>query len=357
MADSTQIDVRLGPVRVLAPDGWQGLHYFADGRLAMLEHGPGRCAFLMAGGITTVLVRGRALDELEAATTVLTPGGPGDFDNGYAGINAVHRDPDGRLLAFYHAEDQEGMPSIGGGIPGFYSSIGLAVSDDHGRSFRRAGRVLTGHAPKDPAGRPDQGLGEPSLTPDSSGRFLYLYYTSHVHSGGRGVDICLARCPTQAAGTASAWHKFHGGAFNAPGLGGPETPVFSDGIFPHVTYVPGPGLYLMIYCVNAFHEFESTPERSGIYIAWSADGITWARQDRQQLVRGYTIPRLGKEVFLHPTLVPDPGKGDGYRVSGTLCFGYSAAWGHTPTHTPHHLAGASVQIRFVPGTTPDHPVA
>ena len=52
------------------------------------------------------------------ATKVRVKGKPGEFDNGYAGISAVVRAGTGEMLAFYHAEDQEGMKSVGSGTPG-----------------------------------------------------------------------------------------------------------------------------------------------------------------------------------------------------------------------------------------------
>ncbi len=55
------------------------------------------------------------------------------------------------------------MPLIPSGVPGYYSSIGCAVSDDDGLTFQKLGQALTSQLPKSPQGSSDQGIGEGQL--------------------------------------------------------------------------------------------------------------------------------------------------------------------------------------------------
>jgi len=242
------------------------------------------------------------------------------------------------LLAFYHAEDQEGLTSVGNGIPGFYARVALAVSRDDGATFEKRGPILSGQWPKDPRGPGDQGVGEPWVMAEPTGRFLYAFYTSHERVNGRGVQICLARCPLAEALKPDAWRKYYDGDFTEPGLGGRDTPVltsgqpFADALFPQVVFVAGLRRFVMIFCVNAWREGDR-PERSGLYAAFSDDGVTWPREQVQQIWRVPVIARIGGEVAWHPTFVPD-GTGDAH---GWLYYGYSDNWGHGPPHRPHHL--------------------
>ena len=101
-----------------------GLRAFPDGLLAVVRTQPD-CRVLVAAGVSSVLLEGPEMGKFTRATTVLGKGKPGEFDNGYAGVNAVVRARTGELLAFYHAEDQEGMATIGSGIPGFSCTRGV----------------------------------------------------------------------------------------------------------------------------------------------------------------------------------------------------------------------------------------
>jgi len=342
--------VSLGPRTTLLGDGEQGLRYFPDGALAIIERTP-QYRLLMATGVRTTLLCGSDMQHLHAAGAVLAPGKAGAFDNGYAGVNAIYKASANELLAFYHAEDHEGLPRLANGIPGFYCSVGLAVSEDDGVTFRKLGPILTSSRPKNPHGPPDQGVGELCVSPHPTDKFLYMYYTSHSRTDSRGVQICMARCPVQAARELTAWRKFHAGTFEEPGLGGRETPVLSgeamdaDAIMPHVTYCAGLGKYVMVFCINAYREFGTAPQRSGIYVAFSNDGRCWPKRDQQQLLVGYTVPaQIGAEVIWHPTLVLDT-DATKRTVKGWLYYSYSESWGHKTPHKTHYLVGAPIEFQ------------
>lgn len=341
--DAARIVGRLGERRVLLDHGQHGLTYFPDGRLAFVRTRP-TWRVLMAAGVSSVLLEGKTMTSLQPVGTVLAPGRKGSFDNGYAGINAVYDAGDKGLLAFYHAEDQAGMPKAGRGIPGFYCSVGLAISIDGGKSFRKVGPVITSSLAKDTKGPSDQGVGEVSVLPEPNGKYLYAYYTSHSRLEGRGVQICMARRSAADAADPRGWKKLHNGVFSQPGLGGTDTVVVTakaekaDAFLPHVTWSQALRKYVMVYCINAYREITAKPVRSGIYVTFSDDGIHWPHQPGQQLLKGYTIPLLGKQLAWQPTLRLDDAKG----LKGWLYYAYSPRWGHRPPHKTHHLAARTI---------------
>jgi hypothetical protein len=235
--------IELGQQETVLADNAFGLRAFPDGCLAVVRTKPD-CRLLVSAGVSSVLLEGEEMGRFTRATTVLGKGKPGAFDSGYAGISAAVRAETGELLAFYHAEDQEGMPAIGSGIPGFYCSVALAVSAEDGTSFQKRGRVLAGHLPTKPQGAPDQGVGEVCVVAEPSGAYFYAFYTSHKRRDGRGVDIGMARCRRADASNPGAWWRLHQGEFQEPGLGGKDTPVVTggehgtDALFPHVVHIP-----------------------------------------------------------------------------------------------------------------------
>lgn len=342
--------IELGPPEVVLAHGQLGLSYFPDGRLAVVRTQP-VCRVLVAAGVSSFLLEGPAMGRFTSARKVLSHGRPGEFDNGYAGISAAVRASSGELLAFYHAEDQEGMKSVGNGVPGFYCRVALAVSKDNGLTFEKRGPVLSGQLPKNPAGPGDQGVGEPWVLAEPKGGFLYAYYTSHERVDGRGVQICLARCPVADALTPGAWKKFHAGGFAEPGLVGKDTPVVTSGqkaadaLFPHVVFIPGLRKFVMVLCLNVWRE-GAKPERSGIYAAFSDDGIHWPPGAMKQLWAVPTIAAIGREVAWHPTFIPDESTAG--EAKGWLYYGYSENWGHEPPRTPHFLKRRFMTISSKP---------
>jgi hypothetical protein len=336
--------VELGPPETVLADKALGLRYFPDERLAVVRTKPD-CRVIVAAGVSSFLLEGPTIGKFTKATRILDKGKPGEFDNGYAGISAAVRARSGELLAFYHAEDQEGMKTVGSGIPGFYCRVALAVSLDDGATFEKRGPVLSSQLPKDPNGSGDQGVGEPWVLGEAKGEFLYAYYTSHERLDGRGVQICMARCPAADALKPGAWRKLREGGFTEAGLGGKDTPVVTggqkdaDALFPQVVFLPALRQYVMMFCLNAWREI-GKPERSGIYAAFSDDGIHWPRERMQQIWKVPVIALIGREVAWHPTFIPD-GDGD---THGWLYYGYSENWGHQPPHKPHYLMRRSIAI-------------
>ena len=336
--------IELGPPETVLADNALGLRYFPDGRLAVVRTKP-NCRVIVSAGVSSFLLEGPEMGKLSKAMKVLDKGKTGEFDNGYAGINAVVRAPSGELMAFYHAEDQEGMMTVGNGIPGFYCRVALAVSKDDGRTFEKRGPILSGQLPKDPGGRGDQGEGEPWVFAEPKSEFLFAYYTSHERVDGRGVQICMARCPMADAMKPYAWKKFHEAGFTEAGIGGKDTPVVTSGqqnadaLCPQVTFISALRQFVMMFCLNVWREGDK-PERSGMYAAFSDDGIHWPRERMQQLWKVPVIAAIGREVAWHPTFIPD----DGTAARGWLYYGYSENWGYELPHKPHYMVRRPITI-------------
>jgi hypothetical protein len=341
--------ITLGPPETVLADQAFGLRAFPDGRLAVVRTKPD-CRVILAAGVSSTLLEGSAMGKFTKAMTVLERGKAGEFDNGYAGINSVWRARSGELLALYHAEDQEGMETVGGGIPGFFCRVALAASHDDGLTFEKRGPVLSSQSPKNPKGPPDQGVGEPWLLAEPKGEYLYAYYTSHERADGRSVDIGLARCRVGDALQPEAWQKFHADSFDEPGLAGKDTPVLTssqrdaDVLLPQVVFIPERHEFMMIFCLNAWRE-GGNANRSGFYVAFSPDGIHWPgerqpAEQRQLIWKVPVVAREGFEVAWHPTFIPDEVGG----TRGWLYYGYSERWGWKPPDKPHYLVRRRLEI-------------
>ena len=347
-----RIVASLGKREVILESGRYGLKYFPDECLAFVQTSP-QVRLLMAAGNSTFLLIGRDMKSLGLCGEVLKPGTPGSFDNGYAGIGGVVRDPrTGQLLAFYHAEDHEGMRPIPGGIPGFYCCVALAVSTDNGATFRKLGPLIKSSVPKDVKGRSDQGCGDMCAVSSADHRYVYVYYCDHSRIDNRGVQICMARCPIEDTGRTDLWRKYYQSAFDRPGLGGKDTPVMSaqamgaDAIFPQVTFVPELRRYVMVFSTIVYRELGPgiQARQSGIYIAYSQDGIHWSNPT--QLIRIHSVPEgLGTEVGWHPTLLLSAVEGGS--AKGWLYYSYSERWGHNPPQKPHYLVGQPITFSIV----------
>lgn len=347
-----RIVATLGKRETILESGQYGLKYFPDECLAFVQTTP-PIRVLMAASVSSYLLEGRDMKSLVPRGQALKPGAPGSFDNGYAGIGGVARDPGtGELLGFYHAEDHEGLPMIPGGIPGFYCCIALAASNDNGASFRKLGPVITGSRPKDLKGRSDQGCGDMCVVADADNRYLYVFYCDHSRIDNRGVQICIARCPLKDAGRTDHWRKYYNGTFDEPGLGGKETPIVSaqsmraDTIFPQVSFIKKLNRYVMVFSILAYKELPNNaqPEQSGMYMAYSCDGIHWSKPT--QVIRIHSIPTgLGKEIGWHPALFLSTVEGGS--AKGWLYYSYSESWGHKPPQKPHYLVGQPITFSIV----------
>ena len=352
--------IQIGALQTLLPDGnGLGLSYFPDEGTSLLDSQPFRImvadGFARSSVVVTALTDGDPLMNLVQATTVVGPGAPTDFDNGYAGISAVYRHTDGVYYGFYEAEDQIDTGTIPGtSIPGFYARIGIASSPD-GLTWTKGGYVIESFVPKrTPDGvtvQYDQGTAEPGAVASADGKWLYLYYTEHSRvtpaGGTRPVLICMARADLSAwppdlsttAGPVAGFSKYYQGSFSTDGIDGYDTPVVSpptatsNSLEGHATYSSALGKYVMIYGVDAWQERSASPPLalvSGLYAAFSDDGVIW-RTSSTPLITDFGVAQPGLSVSWEGSILWDAGDD----TQGWLVYGYSPDW----SNPPHYMVG------------------
>jgi hypothetical protein len=241
------------------------------------------------------------------------------------------------------------MPFIGG-VPGFYASLGLAVSTNGGASFSKLGPIITSQQPKSWSaypGQADKGAGEPCCVLSRDGGFLYVYYTEHSRVDGRGVQICVARCDIRSdPPTPGRWQKYYDG-FSEPGLGGKDEPVMHmdpcNAIEPFVTFSPGLGKYVMLFGVDCWRgDHHRPPHMGGIFVAYSVDGVTWGLPPPHQVILDFGVPVPDKSVSWHAAIVWDSTE----RQDGWMVWAFSPKWGGNAAdgEIPHYMVGQRVSF-------------
>jgi hypothetical protein len=313
----------------------------------------------------TVLFEGSDITHLRSTRTVLTHGPPGSIDNGYVGIHSgyIHEglaEP-APVIGFYHSEDNEDLPSFPSGIPGFYGRVCGAVSYDQGLTWRKLGPLLESFKPKEyqfPGySHPDRGLGICGAVIDKTGTYVYLYYNenSRVDENGkhRGVSICLARA---ALSDIEQWRmivpkpdlfkKYYKGGFTQPGIGGYDTPVidnysinaygYAEAIAPQPSYASEFGLYVMVFDIGWWKYPAS--DKSGVYMSFSEDGITWSIPT--QIIK---VPGQGPVYLSYPTIVWDQSDGTSDPKTGWLMYSY-----HPDNVNLRYMAGQRIALSHHP---------
>lgn len=346
-----KISVELGEQKTILRSGRFGLEFFPDMAVTVISQSP-EFKMLVAADIQTYLMEGTDIEHIKKSSLVIKPGKYDSFENGYVGVSGAYQDPDGKLYAVYHAEDQNGMPKLTGGvIPGFYCSVALASSLDGGRTWEKLGQVITSNKPKEWTayqGQPDRGVGEPWILVSKDGKYRYLYYTDHSRQDNRGVQICMARSPMNQPPTPGNWQKYYNGKFSEPGIGGKDTPIMSvlvfnqaEAMMPNVVYSSFLGKYIMTFNFDVWKEFINNTglKDSGIYIAYSDDGIHWSQPEK--LITDYAVALVGKSVSWHPSLIWDPNS----TQEGWLVYGHSPHWGSTVIYqTPCYMVGRRIKF-------------
>jgi hypothetical protein len=289
--------ISAAPPGIVLPEDAFGQPFFPDGSMFSALVGGQKLYFAANGGRVdlpsqgTIVLSG-PLDRLQPllgspdqviASLHAPPDRPESpfaqsFDRDYAGGGPVAWDaPSGLLLHAYHAEYDfvQGRPF------NFYSSIGMAVSSDGGRSFRRLGLAVR------PAIPPDSGQRMPTSagTLVRVGAMLYLYYddmsadrTCDGQAQGGLPCLAVAATPYAAAieaaahGSAPVWRKYYHGAFTEPGDGGAFSPlVVADAAhwirWPAVMRDPATGWFFLVYAAGA----------QGLELRTSRDGLAWGK--------------------------------------------------------------------------------
>lgn len=353
--EPVEISVKTGRNRVLIPPGMHGLKYFPDQPICILKEKPLTFS-LVANG--TYVMQGKSFETAVPVGQVLKPGPAGSHDNNYAGIGGIYNDKArNRVIGFYHAEDKEGMGTIeANGVQGFYATIGAAEASTQDQVFRKLGPAISADKPKlargwETEGGPKeswlaQGVGDPTVCVDASGKFLLCYYVEWSNRQRRGVQICVARCPIETAGLPGSWQKYYEGAFSEPGLGGHDTAVLSagptaDAYTPQVQYVKEWERYVMVFGIVVGSEINARPMKpvqSGLYVTTSKDGIHWTKP--VQIERVFSLVLNNQECKIHPTLVISRATKD--KLTGQLLYGYTPRW----PETPHHLGSCTIVLEL-----------
>lgn len=351
-----QVSATTGRNRVLIPAGKHGMNYFPDEVICILKENP--LTFTMVSGDGTFIWKGRTFESASPIAHVLAPGPAGSPDNHYAGIGGIFDDKArNRVMGFYHAEDKEGMGIVEvNDVQGFYGSICAAEASPNDNRFRKLGPAITADKPKlvrgwETEGGPKgawmaQGVGEPSVCIDATGKYLLCYYVEWSNRLKRGVQICVARSPIETAGVPGSWQKYHNGIFSEPGLGGHETPIISAGqradtYTPHVQYVKQWEQYVMVFGIGVQSEIHSRPLKpvqSGLYLSTSKDGVNWAKPIQIEKVFAFVINT--QQCKIHPTLLVSRVTDD--TLNGQLLYGYTPKW----PDTPHHLGGCPITVKL-----------
>jgi hypothetical protein len=339
--------VEVGEQEELLRSGQDGIFCCPDLPLCVLEKSPLR--LLMIGTEGTHLFGGKDWRSLAPKKLVLTPDKSSRWDNGYAGICGIHK-KGSQVIALYHAEDHEdktsGLAESKQANYAAYFSLGIAVSEDDGDSFKKKGQVITSPFPY-VAGNHTGGNGNGTMCLDHTGRFLYAYYSDFT-SQGANIQVCLARSLLSDRGMPGTWWKWNGGNFDEPGLGGRDTNVMSAQaadatVYAHsVQYVPHLRRYLMALLVTKPSETDGrsffNAKESGFYLCSSRDGVHWEKP-----VSAFISPTLlikGVAGIQAPQLHITGTTTDG--VKGLLLYSYTSDFGRET----HHLAGRSVTIRL-----------
>lgn len=365
--EEPELNIELGePTTILGPNNSLGLAYFPDEGTNIISYDP--FTITLTDGLQKASYRvesnaGVMGDPLLHLTDAHLLFGPSTdkttFDNGYAGISAVFRHTDGVLYGFYHAEDQENMGSLTGGIPGFYARIGLVYSADQGKTFTKAGYVLESVMPKRTPGngvQSDQGVAEAGAVVSADGQSLYVYYTEHGRDDGQGnarpVYIGMARASladwppkfSTTLGPIDAFKKYHEGSFSTPGIGGADTPIIeppdsntSNALEGHVVYSASLKKYVMVYNVDAWEERTTTgvAKVSGVYYAVSDDGIHF-RPSKTPLITDFGVAYPNLSVTWQASILFDAGSD----TEGWLVYGFSPNF----TTTNHYMMGRRLTL-------------
>ena len=275
--------------------------------------------------------------------------GPGDgpagwvFDRDYAGGGQTVRFASGGASGWlmpFHSEYQWSNPASPdhncGGVPCFYSSLGLAISTEGGQSFRPVGQILQPSQPLAAfiGGGTNMSVGDGSLVvadangqhldnppPDPSRAYYYLFY-GDLWPGSPGVCarfacIGVARAPYAAVVAAAlsgdphrvapVFHKYDGAApdpWTQPatsdtpdesGTAGTYLPIWTDeaGGVPSVIYDASVNAYLAAYLVKP------SGQPLEVEVRTSSDLLHWSRP-----IAAYAEP--GRALY-YPTLIGETG--------------------------------------------------
>jgi len=306
---------------LLAKDGPQGpdgplLDYFPDEGTTRMPSVQSSLNLLISGGISTWLLEGgnpQTFTSFKKITEVMKPVSTSSWENGYAGMSGTWVNSKGKVWGFYHAEDHKNLPNIPGTlIPGFYASVGAAVSLDSGKTWRNRQRLLVcANAKIEGDSAPaDQGISEPGVVASADGRFVYIVYTDHSRINYAPVRICLARIPIEGDSLKlSECLKWSGTSFSLPSDGGRDVPVLSgvdimgvegDALEGHPVWCAKINRYLMPLGTYDYTS-AGVVGMGGMWLVTSEDLVNWSTPVR--FSTDWSLPFGGKSMRWEASIV------------------------------------------------------
>lgn len=196
---------------------------------------------------------------------------PGFTDGGQWFIG-VHELTNERIVGFFHAESHwKGQICA-------YKSIGVAYSSDHGKTWTKGDKILSGTDPKPETSANDgrsYGLGDGCVVYNPERKSWICYYSGFCPNGGDFmITMAESKDPDGKAGT---WKKWDGtnftveGCNQSTGLGGPNTAIANLASFhggnPSVMFNTHLNKWIMVY-----HSWQLA-----IIYSESEDGIVWSK--------------------------------------------------------------------------------
>lgn len=345
---------------LFAKDGPQGVYgplldYFPDEGTTRMPSNEQSLNLLISGGVSSWLLEGgnpRTFTSFKKITEVLKPVAKSPWENGYAGMSGAWINSSGKVWGFYHAEDHHNLPNIPGTqIPGFYASIGVAVSMDSGRTWQKRQRLLVcGQAKiegdKAPA---DQGISEPGVVASPDGKYVYIVYTDHSRIKRAPVRICLARIPVKGDSLKlDECAKWSGTSFSLPANGGNDIPVLSgidimgvagDALEGHPVWCKKIKRYIMP--LGTYDYTSSGVGMGGMWLVTSDDLIHWSTPVR--FSDDWSLPFGGKSMRWESSIIWT----DEYSGSGWFVYGKTTAFPDmSGVGEGAHMVGRTFRILF-----------
>lgn len=323
MAQEVEFKVRVGPQEeVLRPYSF-GLTDFPDGLMGVVRKDgvyhwfigsfpPGydperdRAATYLFRFIGDDLSKMKPdpVDKKGNALAVLSPGSAGSFDDQIAGNGSVYFDEKTGKLFFWWQAMQEiskevaerKVKKLGGkNVYAAYGTIGLAVSEDMGRTWKKLGVVLKLNLPWDEFIENDEiGLGD-SFPPVvvRNGDFLYMYYGDYLQPPDYSIwNLAIARLPlNDLHKTPQPWKKYYNGEFTEQAFGGKFSDINPEGVleFPAVSFNTYVKQWIMLHV--------SYGETCELALRTSKDGIIWSKP---KIILEASNPT---DQLMHPTII------------------------------------------------------
>lgn len=253
--------------------GGRDTFFWPDGNIGFVPLGEDQYRFFAANSVRSAVTVG-TLDDPGVAVenNRLTIEGV-DPQFAYASGGPIYRDPEsGLLLMFYHGERH-----FGGNGSIFQAAIGLAVSQDEGKTFQNLGIILENNAPPDVNAPCCADMGGATYT-IKDGQFLVYFRdrqedlrTNELAFATASVDEVIEAAKN---GTTSLWFKYQkdgqqpglSGTSSPLELGNPPTDWFS------VSYNSFIDRYVMVISTHDRAEVY----KYQLYLTTSEDGYQWS---------------------------------------------------------------------------------